>query len=502
MIPAFAPPRGGTARALRFEEGYNLKRMIVLALACLLLIGQSSLAETAASIGTDGRLIVPGGEDGGIGENVQSIVAQTGGRVYFTEGSEEDAEAQGSSLWVYADGSAQRVSDIDSNAVYAQKDGTIYFLLPGDVPQLMSLDVSTGEMTAVPGFDLSGVTLNEPEIALEDGGIVVYTVLDSGDRVVAATQATPQAAATETAVEPDQNLSRGSNGEEVRSLQERLAALDYPVGAQDGVFGYRTHQAVRYFQDALDITQTGVVTPELKEQIFADGASEYHQYVSLDRGSHGIRVEALQARLRALYYTTDPVDGDYGSRTADAVRLFQQKAGLSQTGAASVETLKALMAKSAPSYSGYAPLKKGDSGSRVKKLKERLYKLGYYAGERGNLFTSQTVNAVKLFQKTIGVKQTGMANVKLQKRLYASKAPKCKEYIELKYGNTGTRVKELQKRLKALGYYDGKIGGHFRSETRTAVKAFQKAINVKQSGSASVSLQKKLFADDAPTATP
>ena len=105
---------------------------------------------------------------------------------------------------------------------------------------------------------------------------------------------------------------------------------------------------MRYFQDALGIDQTGVVTPELKKQIFAESAPEYRQYVALTRGSHGIRVEALQSRLRALSYTTDPVDGDYGSRTAEAVRLFQQKAKLSQTGAASVETLKALMAKNAP----------------------------------------------------------------------------------------------------------------------------------------------------------
>jgi peptidoglycan hydrolase-like protein with peptidoglycan-binding domain len=482
-----------------------MKRMIALVLACLLLLGQSALGEMGASIGTDGRLVVPGREDAGIGGNVQSIVAQTDDRVYYTEGAEAGGAEQANSLWVYANGSAQRVSDLASNAVYAQESGTIYFLLDGGTPQLMALDVATGKVAAVPELDLKDASLNEPEIVLTDGGITVYTKSESGVKTVAATLSLPASPALATAApvaEAAQGLSRGSKGEDVRSLQARLIELSYPAGTADGVFGYKTYQAVRYFQDALGIDQTGVVTPELKEQIFADGAPEYQQYVALDRGSHGIRVEALQARLRALYYTTDAVDGDYGSRTADAVRLFQKKAGLGQTGAASVETLAALMSKNAPAFSGYVPLAEGDTGSRVKKLQERLYKLGYYAGARDGTYDSRTVKAIKLFQKVIGVKQTGAANVKLQERLFSSKAPKCKEYIELKYGDTGTRVKELQKRLTELGYYDGEIGGHFRSLTRSGVKAFQKAIGVKQTGVATVSLQKKLFADDAPAATP
>jgi peptidoglycan hydrolase-like protein with peptidoglycan-binding domain len=401
------------------------------------------------------------------------------------------------------------VSDLASNAVYDPAKEMIYFLLGDVAPQLMSMNTATGQIEAE-APDLKGIELTNPEITLEGGGLVIYSHSESGVKTTAVALSLPSvptetASLTETAAptaEAPQDLLRGSTGEDVRSLQERLVALGYPAGAADGMFGYKTHQAVRYFQDALGINQTGVVTPALKKQIFAEGAPEYRQYVALARGSHGIRVEVLQSRLRAHSYTTDSVDGDYGSRTAEAVRLFQKKAGLGQTGAASVETLKALMAKSAPAYSGYVPLAEGDSGSRVKKLQESLYKLGYYAGARGGTYDAKTAEAVKLFQKAIGVKETGAANVKLQERLFSSKAPKCKEYIELKYGDTGTRVKELQKRLKELGYYNGEIGGHFRSLTRSGVKAFQKAIGVKRTGVATVSLQKKLFADDAPVATP
>lgn len=45
----------------------------------------------------------------------------------------------------------------------------------------------------------------------------------------------------------------------------------------------------------------------------------------------------------------------------------------------------------------------------------------------------------------------------------------------LRIGSTGQRVKELQERLKELGYYDGAIDGDFGVNTEKAFKAFQNA---------------------------
>lgn len=46
--------------------------------------------------------------------------------------------------------------------------------------------------------------------------------------------------------------------------------------------------------------------------------------------------------------------------------------------------------------------------------------------------------------------------------------------FSLKAGDKGQEVKYLQKRLKDLGYYNGKISGHFGQRTKYAVKKFQK----------------------------
>ena len=65
-----------------------------------------------------------------------------------------------------------------------------------------------------------------------------------------------------------------------------------------------------------------------------------------------------------LYYKgylskASSVDGDYGSTTASAVKLFQTAAGLSATGTADAATLRALYSNNAPKNPSTAP----DAGS-------------------------------------------------------------------------------------------------------------------------------------------
>ena len=54
--------------------------------------------------------------------------------------------------------------------------------------------------------------------------------------------------------------------------------------------------------------------------------------------------------------------------------------------------------------------------------------------------------------------------------------------INLKKGNTGDTVKELQTELQKLGYYSGKIDSSFGPVTHNAVVAFQKRYGLKQDG--------------------
>ncbi|MBR4080523.1 MAG: peptidoglycan-binding protein [Clostridia bacterium] len=72
------------------------------------------------------------------------------------------------------------------------------------------------------------------------------------------------------------------------------------------------------------------------------------------------------------------------------------------------------------------------------------------------------------------------------------------EYVEtareLKYGDEGDDVTELQQRLTDLCYYSGNISGRYREGTREAVKEFQKDFGLEATGEADAHTQALLFA--------
>ena len=67
-------------------------------------------------------------------------------------------------------------------------------------------------------------------------------------------------------------------------------------------------------------------------------------------------------------------------------------------------------------------------------------------------------------------------------------------YSQLARGNTGDAVKQLQQRLRDLGYLTDSADGNFGTNTETAVKRFQQAIGLTQTGVASSYMQQRLFA--------
>lgn len=56
---------------------------------------------------------------------------------------------------------------------------------------------------------------------------------------------------------PTTTLKRGSRGEDVKWLQQKLTEKGYPVGTIDGIFGAKTEQAVKSFQT--DVFVDGIV---------------------------------------------------------------------------------------------------------------------------------------------------------------------------------------------------------------------------------------------------
>ena len=228
----------------------------------------------------------------------------------------------------------------------------------------------------------------------------------------------------------------------------------------------------------------------------ASSSSSSSSATRLEKGSTGSDVKDLQTKLKKLGYYDAYVDGDYGDTTVAAVKAFQKKYNLTADGIAGKETLKKLDSayKNADSDKDVDSLRMGDSGSAVKDLQTKLKKLGYYDGTVDSTFGSGTYAAVKAFQKKYNLTADGVAGSETLKKLDTAykNADSDKDDDSLRKGATGSAVKDLQTKLKKLGFYNASIDGDYGDTTVAAVKAFQKKYNLTADGVAGSETLKKL----------
>ena len=228
----------------------------------------------------------------------------------------------------------------------------------------------------------------------------------------------------------------------------------------------------------------------------ASSSSPSSSATRLEKGSTGSDVKDLQTKLKKLGYYDAYVDGDYGDTTVAAVKAFQKKYNLTADGIAGKETLKKLdsVYENADSDKDDDSLRMGDSGSAVKDLQTKLKKLGYYDGTVDSTFGSGTYAAVKAFQKKYNLTADGVAGSETLKKLDSAykNADSDKDDDSLRKGATGSAVKDLQTKLKKLGFYNASIDGDYGDTTVAAVKAFQKKYNLTADGVAGSETLKKL----------
>ncbi len=124
----------------------------------------------------------------------------------------------------------------------------------------------------------------------------------------------------------------------------------------------------------------------------------------------------------------------------------------------------------------YENLQLGDTGDRVKTLQEKLKILNLYNPVISGSFGLATEEGVRLFQRQVGLEETGIVDYATWERLNEyteNPIATISVYPTLSYGDTGNYVRDLQTKLKALLYYPGEINSNFDLETETAVKRFQ-----------------------------
>ena len=332
---------------------------------------------------------------------------------------------------------------------------------------------------------------------------------------------------------PGSPIRQGDSGTAVFTLQRQLNRItkDYPFLGKltvDGVFGSRMAATVRAFQKQFNLTADGMVGRQTWYKIsyiyvsvkdLAELTSEGEVSSGtlsdgtwggtvLRTGSTGSAVEQLQFWLNTLaqYESSIPsltVDGVYGTGTANAVRAFQRKYGLTVDGVVGRATwtevydqFRSIQSDNGTpnAYPGTA-LREGASGQNVRlvqfwlKIARTVYPSLSNVTVDGR-FGSATAAAVRRFQTYFGLTSDGVVGRTTWNKLYEvyndiankllSSSLRPGEYPGvLRNGSSGTAVRELQFYLYLMSAYESSIpaiaiDGQFGASTEAAVRAYQR----------------------------
>ena len=332
---------------------------------------------------------------------------------------------------------------------------------------------------------------------------------------------------------PGSPIRQGDSGTAVFTLQRQLNRItkDYPflgLLTVDGVFGAKMAATVRAFQKQFNLTADGAVGRQTWYKIsyiyvsvkdLAELTSEGEVSSGtlsdgtwggtvLRTGSTGSAVEQLQFWLNTLaqYESSIPsltVDGVYGTGTANAVRAFQRKYGLTVDGVVGRATwtevydqFRSIQSDNGTpnAYPGTA-LREGASGQNVRlvqfwlKIARTVYSSLSNVTVDGK-FGSATTAAVRRFQTYFGLTSDGVVGRTTWNKLYEvyndiankllSSSLRPGEYPGvLRNGSSGTAVRELQFYLYLMSAYESSIpaigiDGQFGASTEAAVRAYQR----------------------------
>jgi N-acetylmuramoyl-L-alanine amidase len=135
----------------------------------------------------------------------------------------------------------------------------------------------------------------------------------------------------------------GDDGEPIRDIQDRLAALGFASPDRPGHYDAGTHQAVISFQEAHGLPSDGIVGPStwrtLVDAGFRLGDRMLYHRIPMIRGDD---VAELQRRLNSLGFDAGKVDGIFGPDTLRAMLDFQSNRRMAEDGIAGREVVAEL----------------------------------------------------------------------------------------------------------------------------------------------------------------
>jgi peptidoglycan hydrolase-like protein with peptidoglycan-binding domain len=186
----------------------------------------------------------------------------------------------------------------------------------------------------------------------------------------------------------------------VWEIENQLARRDFYVGVIDGTVDAQTHTAIKLYQRMAGLGHNGEVSYPLLQHIESSNLRNTSEVAS-------VLVWQIEGALADRGYRTGPIDGTMDAMTNEAVRRYQQDAGLPTTG----KTDKALLANIEQSDNRQV------SQRDIQEIERRLDRRAYRPGRVDGIADTQTASAIRAYQTDADLPVTGRASRALLEHL-------------------------------------------------------------------------------------
>ena len=260
----------------------------------------------------------------------------------------------------------------------------------------------------------------------------------------------------------------GDAGPEIMALKERMLELGYYSGTiSHNRFNDTMTERVKQLQKVNGLEQTGIVDEELYAFIMSDAVLQKNgKKVAADtptassddaatqepeptatpepaggkvlyrEGNSGKDIMKIKERLLALgYYTGNIANNAFNDAMTERIKQLQKNNGLEQTGVINEALYELIFSSNVNAKNGYplGTLVQGDTGNKVKQLRERLVELKYLSSAGGSEFNKTLTDRIKLVQRMNGFEVTGTVSPELYDYIMSSACKVCGEHVKAQY---------------------------------------------------------------------
>ena len=210
-------------------------------------------------------------------------------------------------------------------------------------------------------------------------------------------------------------MVKGSTGDDVEIVKERLIELGYLDGTPFGAYDEETESAVRRFRQKNSLEDDVIIDNDAYEVLL--GEDTVSNFYAL--GDKDDVIEQYQQDLFELGYLTYLPDGVFGNQTQNAVRRFQEENGLVVDGCLGMSTAALLKSGEGDPFTFTV----GTEGADVQRIQQRLAHYGYLSsGQQTGYYGDKTEAAVKSFQSRNGLRTDGAVGYETMQMLLSDSA--------------------------------------------------------------------------------